>query len=64
MRTGMARSCIGDVITDRINYNTLDNATHILLSILLYLISRILNMYNSMYFRFPIYIRELIEKNL
>lgn len=60
----MARSCIGDVITDRINYNTLDNATHILLSILLYLISRILNMYNSMYFRFPIYIRELIEKNL
>lgn len=60
MRTGMARSCIGDVITDRINLVIIMCSINVIPYYrFLYLIS-----YNSTYFRFPIYVRESIEKNL
>lgn len=57
----MARSCIGDVITDRINLVIIMCSINVIPYYrFLYLIS-----YNfSTYFRFPIYVRESIEKNL
>lgn len=64
MRTGMARSCIGDVITDRINLVIIMCSINVIPYYrFLYLIS-----YNfSTYFKFPIIygnVRESIEKNL